>query len=212
MFICVCTHYHRIIFDCNSHVQCGTRMPWHIIGCIQPSVRCVTTVRNEKIVHTDASWRPVVWSCKKTWHYFPQRRASTCLSLKLHKLLSSWASLKKSKSSRSRESWRVPAEKMCPSKKTCPFKEVYLLWMCGVLCWPVLVLCQRQPQAVVLQWSSASGVQESGVRLFGAGVLYEEDGNLAILMCGDKKRWYLIGFILLSLKLHTLGNKQRESN
>lgn len=52
--------------------------------------------------------------------------------------------------------------------------------MCGVLWLPVLVLCQRQPQAVVLQWSSASGVQESDVRLFGAGVLYEDDGNFVI--------------------------------
>lgn len=63
---------------------------------------CNNCLRNEKIVHANASWRPVVWSCKKTGHYFPQRCASTCLSLKLHKLLSSWASLKKSKSSWSR--------------------------------------------------------------------------------------------------------------
>lgn len=139
-------------------------------------------------------------AARKKGPAFPQRCASTRLSLKFHRLLSSWARLKKSKSSWSgksakQEFWRVPPEKMCPLKKMCPCKEVHLLWMCGVLWWPVVVLCQRQPQAVVLQWSSASGVPESGAWSFGAGVLYEDDGNLAILMCGDKKRYFL-GFIL----------------
>lgn len=162
----------------------GVRITSCIIGCIQPTIRCVTTEK----------WEDSACRCKlKTYcmklleerAFFSSPVCKHSSVFEVVQVAVIMSKFKKSKPSWSRKPTKLSPDRSLqrrcvPSVKTCPFKEVHLLWMCGVLWLPVLVLCQRQPQAVVLQWSSASGVQESDVRLFGAGVLYEDDGNFVI--------------------------------
>lgn len=171
-------------------VPSATRMPLHIVGSIQPTVRCATTV----------------WEMR--WHMLMQDEGLLGLLYKaagkigvlrltcIQALVGRWSCTSSSHRGQVSTSASPPWSRL-PSPDAF-FRRRSSAYPVNVWCTVVTSACVV-PKTVHL-WSSTSAVQECGVWSFGAEVLYEHNGNLAILKSGDKNNlWFSLGSLLTHL-------------
>lgn len=179
MFVGSCYHY--VVFH-KSGAHCNEDVAAHRRNHSTHHNMCRNCLRNE-MMHADARGKPVVKAaCEIGVPHHAGVQALACVFKHLSASEVAQSILNVSKLQEHRVLPEADYQVLVHS-----FREdkVKILWMCGVLWWPVLVLCPRQFFHGHLQVP----VQESGVWSLGVEVLYEPNGNLAILKSGDKNRW-----------------------